>query len=304
MAAVSAWTCAACGSYNGGGTVCIQCGAAAVGAVPSAPAGAGAPSYDPAGHGPAGYGAVPGYGAQSYEPARWSPPAAPEQQWPLYEPVPVPVPDRPAPAAGRRHWWVVTVALLLVIVAGGGAAYALVLRPDPTTPTANEASTVDTPTAVTTTSTPTSTRSTTPPGPAVVGAVTVDPAVTDVSAIEIATVLNEYFTGINTRDYNRALSVYDPAGVIDPADPRKVAHFKAGVSTTTDTDVVLHQIGPSQTGVGVVQARVTFSSTQQPGYGPAARPNETCTHWDVVYTFTRPAGSYLVFGSKGTSTPC
>lgn len=279
---MSAWTCAACGSYNGGGTACLQCGDAPGGAAPG--------------------GDAPGGDAFTW-PAY---PDRPERPRAATRPAPIRGRRQAGPAAGPGRRWVAPVVLLLALITGGGGvAYAFVVRPEPTA----RSSTVDTPGSAGTgpTDRPTPTGATptraAPTRPGAVGVVTVDPAVTDLRAGAIATTLNEYFTGINTRDYDRALAVYDPAGSIDPSNPKQAAHFKAGVSTTVDSDVVLHEV-LAQPGGDAVQARVTFRSRQQPGYGPGARPNETCTVWDVAYTLTRPAGSYLVFGSRGTGIPC
>jgi hypothetical protein len=112
-----------------------------------------------------------------------------------------------------------------------------------------------------------------------------------------------HFSAVNAKDYARALSVYDPAGVINPNDPGQAADFQEAVSTTTDSQIMLRSIGPSTR--GVLDARVTFRSNQQSGYGPRERPSETCTAWDVTYTLTQPGGGgYKILAGTATNAPC
>lgn len=45
-------------------------------------------------------------------------------------------------------------------------------------------------------------------------------------------------------------------------------------------------------------AKVTFCSTQQPGYGPPERKAETCTDWDIAYVLSVAAdGGYRIVRS-------
>jgi hypothetical protein len=111
-----------------------------------------------------------------------------------------------------------------------------------------------------------------------------------------------YFSAINAHDFARALQFYDPAGKINPNVPKQRQTFADGVRTTADSEVTLLSIA----GTGPVQARVRFVSRQQPGYGPKARPNETCTRWDVTYRLTSPAEhQYRIFdAASAANQPC
>ena len=135
--------------------------------------------------------------------------------------------------------------------------------------------------------------------------VAIDPSVDRSRGYEVATLFDTYFSGINAKDYKRALALYDPSGVVNPGDPRSADTFSQGVSTTTDSDIVLHSVVDDTSGKGVVQARLTFTSHQSSGYGPGGRTNETCTRWDITYILSRPSGGYLIKGA-GTvlSSPC
>jgi hypothetical protein len=105
---------------------------------------------------------------------------------------------------------------------------------------------------------------------------------------------NTYFTGINDHNYQQAVSVYDPSGIVNPNDSSQVQHFAQGVSTTSDSGITLVNITPSD-GSTVQTAEVQFTSHQQAGYGPQDDPNSTCTNWDVTYTLTvGSASNYLI----------
>jgi hypothetical protein len=53
---------------------------------------------------------------------------------------------------------------------------------------------------------------------------------------------------------------------------------------------------------------VTFTSRQDPGQGPAARPQETCTLWSLDYRMDRKNGLWLIDATRpheGTgNAPC
>jgi len=120
----------------------------------------------------------------------------------------------------------------------------------------------------------------------------------------VATTFDRYFTSVNNRDYATAAALFDASGVLDPTDPAQVAAFARDMSTTTDSEIVLGAVtsGPD----GAVLARVTFRSTQQAGYGPPERPDETCTDWNVTYVLSTAAdGAYRILrGTDVTSGPC
>ncbi len=114
------------------------------------------------------------------------------------------------------------------------------------------------------------------------------------AATAVAGIFNTYFSGINGHDYQQALSVFDPSGVIDPNSSSQVQQFAQGVSTTNDSAVTLVNIAPSD-GSPVQTAEVQFTSHQQAGYGPQDDPSGTCTNWDVTYTLSQgSSGNYLI----------
>jgi hypothetical protein len=220
-------------------------------------------------------------------------PPPPGQQYPV------------APAStGHRRWWVpVLVALVVLLAAGAVTTVLLVGRgdDDPTT----QPSVATSPGQTGATGEPTSKPPSAPVSsrPGSVGLVGIDPAVSDPRVVDVATMFDTHFAAVNAKNYARALSVYDPAGVINPNDQEQAADFQEAVSTTTDSQIVLRAIGPSTR--GVLDARVTFRSNQQAGYGPRERPSETCTAWDVTYSVTQPSGSaYKILAGTASSAPC
>ena len=142
------------------------------------------------------------------------------------------------------------------------------------------------------------------PTPTSVGMVTIGNSITgDPQAQAIAGVFNTYFSNINNHHYRKALSVFDPSSPLNPESSTMLNDLSSADATSTDSDVVLTGLYPSGGGT-VTKAEVTFQSTQDPGYGPAANPNQTCTKWDLTYTLTQPSGSYLIYGDSGTNTGC
>ncbi|WP_327009929.1 hypothetical protein OHA72_23475 [Dactylosporangium sp. NBC_01737] len=100
-------------------------------------------------------------------------------------------------------------------------------------------------------------------------------------------------------------ALYDPAGIVNPNNPKSVTKFSNDVATTYDDDITLRSVTADTTGKGVLQARLTFRSRQDAGKGPVGRPEETCTRWDVTYVLSRPAGRYLIRAGNGASSaPC
>jgi serine/threonine protein kinase len=123
----------------------------------------------------------------------------------------------------------------------------------------------------------------------------------DSAAATVAGMFNTYFTGINSHNYQQAVSVFDPNGVIDPNNSSQVQHFANGVSTTNDSAVTLVNIDPSD-GSTVRNAEVQFISHQQAGYGPQDNPNATCTNWDVTYILSQDSsGNYLINNVSNSS---
>ena len=138
--------------------------------------------------------------------------------------------------------------------------------------------------------------------PASVGNVNIGDSVSaDSAAPAVAGMFNTYFTGINNQDYQQALSVFDPNGVINPDDSSQVQQFANGVSTTSDSGMTLINMTPAD-GSTVQSAEVQFTSRQQAGYGPKDDTSETCTNWDVTYTLSQSSsGNYLIYNVSGST---
>jgi hypothetical protein len=133
--------------------------------------------------------------------------------------------------------------------------------------------------------------------------VTVRPAAMNVDssvARRVADVFDTYFTGINQRDPGRSLAVMTPRLQGD-ADSR--AEFAKNVSTSHDTDVVIHSL--TMPSAGVARASVTFTSTQAQEYG---NEGNTCLRWSLTYTLQEVGGSYLIDNSEANDgkgySPC
>jgi eukaryotic-like serine/threonine-protein kinase len=138
--------------------------------------------------------------------------------------------------------------------------------------------------------------------PTNVGIVSIGDNVTgDSAATQVAEMFNTYFSNINSKNYQQALSVFDPSGLINPNDSSEVQQFANGVSTTTDSSVTLVNIDPSD-GSTVQTAEVQFTSDQQAGYGPPDDPGSTCTNWDITYELTvGSSGNYLINNVSNSS---
>jgi hypothetical protein len=335
---MSVWFCTACGTPSGSlAERCLHCGAPRPGAPgpaevappvtgPPAPVAGPAPVaqyevYAP----PAQPGAFPppvqpgAYVPPPVQPkVQSAPPAGHESAYvgyqtqpaydpnnPGYQPAPAFVPAEgygpplaPPEPGQRRRWWVPVLVVLVLLLAGGAIATVLLVDGEETAgpgPTPTGA-----PSTAPTARSPVPSAS--PSGPPRL--VTTDPSVTDARAATVADLFEDYFTAINNRDYDRALAAYDPAGVINPNDTRQATDFKQAISTTTDSQIVLRSVGPPASGRGVVDARVTFRSNQQPGSGPKERPTETCTAWDVTYALSQQSTTYKILAGKATHAPC
>lgn len=239
------------------------------------------------------------------------PPLAPA---PTYASVvaPIPAPSKPLPTR-------LILAAVLALVVGLGAAAAIVsprlLRSDthdnqgagntfvsaePTTaspvePTADPARNSPDPTD-TATDEPTT-------APTAVGLVAIDPSLTDERVTDIAAMFDLYYRGINDKDYDSVGSVLDPAGSIDPGNPKQMADLAKGTRSTQDSAVAL--ISLTDVTDDLLAAEVTFRSSQKPGDGPRGRTGETCTHWDIVYTVNAASdATYKIRKSRATSRPC
>jgi hypothetical protein len=215
-------------------------------------------------------------------------------------------------ATPQRSWTpiIIVVAVLLLLGAGGGVGGVYLSRRADSAP-------IPAP-APTPTITPTPTPSTDPsesasadpstnpsisasdPGATSVGIVNIAAVRADARADRVGWTLNEYYSGINSRDIERTLAVMDPAGVVNRNDPGQAEKFRVDVSTTIDSNIVVHSIADD--GAGGLQALVTFTSQQDSRYGPNG---QTCTNWSLTYLFTATAdGQLLIRRTVGTNTPC
>ncbi len=108
--------------------------------------------------------------------------------------------------------------------------------------------------------------------------------------------LRLYFASINQGDYSTALAQF--------VKPLPLEAFSAGVESSQDDNFVVEDVTRSN---GKVVVWLTFTSRQQAGHGPAARPKETCTDWSLDYTMAPHNGLWLIESTKGhgqASRPC
>ena len=149
---------------------------------------------------------------------------------------------------------------------------------------------------------PTTPSATPTPTPTAAGIIQIDQSVAaDPRAVQVATMFNTYFQGIDTQNYSQAVNEYDPSGVVNPNDSTQVSDFERAVSTSDDSQIDLLALTPSGTGPAAT-AQLTFQSTQAAGYGPAGDTDETCTDWNLTYTLSQSSsGSYLILGTQSAS---
>lgn len=315
---MSIWFCTACGTPTGSeGDRCPHCGTPRQQTAPP-PQLPPLPPPPPTGPVPIAQYEVMAPGFQEQPTFEQPPPPVFEQPPPGFEqpafvpaenygPSPAPPPPVQPPASGRRLWVPVLVAGVVLLAIVAIASVFILDRGDDGDKIASPAaSPTATPTAGAPTATPTRASPSATAGSSAPPArlVATDPSVADPRAVDVATMFETYFTAINNRDYDQALTAYDPAGAINPNNTKQATDFKQGISTTTDTEIVLRSVGPPASGRGVLDARVTFHSNQQPGYGPKERPNETCTAWDVTYALSQPSGGYRILAGKASHSPC
>jgi serine protease Do len=125
------------------------------------------------------------------------------------------------------------------------------------------------------------------------------PAAGDPLTLAVMDTFEIYFTAVNLGDYetawNRSI----------PAQRFSLAEWTAGMSTSFNLNVFVHEIVPTAEGA---EAWVTFTSLQMPELGP--RDGESCTMWSIDYRLV-PAddGLMLLAGGDGhaggpISRPC
>jgi hypothetical protein len=151
-----------------------------------------------------------------------------------------------------------------------------------------------------------SSSTTAPPPPVQVGIVQFDQVQDNSEAMSVAQMFNNYFSGINDKDYQRSVNVFAPSSpIVNPNSPTSEPAFANADQTSHDTDVAITNLDPAD-GSTVMSAEVTFQSTQQAGYGPLDARYETCTLWDITYVLTTsPSGEYQIYRtSSDVDNPC
>ena len=111
----------------------------------------------------------------------------------------------------------------------------------------------------------------------------------DPLTIEVTDFFVDYFTAINSGDYDRVWAMMSPR--LRPADAGKLAE---SLSTTIDFEVLVNDV---KDGAGdTATAHVSFISTQAPDQGPEG---QTCTMWDLDYTLEPADGSWQIGRAAG-----
>jgi hypothetical protein len=217
-------------------------------------------------------------------------------------------PARPPqrPRRGLTPGWLVTIGALVsvvIIVAANNQTGSTPQSGDVPAPTETYSAATDNQPTDTQTDPGDAAQPTSSPTPTAVGVVELGQNVqADPRAVAVGTMLDTYFSGIDSGDYTSALSVEDPAGALNPANASEVQAFEQGVQTTDDGQVILVSLAPADTTSSATSAIVTFRSTQQAGYGPSDDPNETCTDWSLTCALTADSdGSYLIHSVESAS---
>jgi hypothetical protein len=137
--------------------------------------------------------------------------------------------------------------------------------------------------------------------PLVVGIVDMSAVSADPRAPEIGRVLNDYFSGINQRDWTQVLSVLD-SHVVDSSDPNQVARYEHDLSTTNESNVVVTSIQSAPDAPSQISAMVTFQSNQDPSLGP---DGQGCTLWNLEYLFSgTQVSSLYIYKTRGSHGAC
>ena len=104
------------------------------------------------------------------------------------------------------------------------------------------------------------------------------------AAPKIAAFLDQYFTAINTHDYQAYVALLSPQ-----AQGITQSQFNAGYGSTTDMAETLSGVSSAANGDSV--AHVTFTSHQS---AADSVTNSTCTVWSISLYLTPNAGGYLI----------
>ncbi len=235
----------------------------------------------------------------------------------------MPVPESISAPRPRRNWrTAITVALALVVVGSAMVAAAMDRSPEartdhpviPAPPVAESAlvapepSTADTPSRLASATPQRSGPSPSTPAsalPVSVGMVDVQAVAANPYVLAVGGLFDRYFSGINAKQYVQVLALFDPSGFLNPNDPAQVKSFTEGVSTSTDSQVVLRSITDDAAAEGDLDVRLTLQSHQAAGFGPPGSPDETCTNWDITYQLRPAGGGYRILKPQAVAhTPC
>ncbi|MFS8201875.1 hypothetical protein ACLVWQ_24665 [Streptomyces sp. CWNU-52B] len=213
--------------------------------------------------------------------------------------VPMPPAAPPAaPSAAPPSWGgrVLTVLLVIIVLAVVIGLLAAMTSDDSADGSSSVDSTVDS-----TVRSDTGTRGrATAPGASVDYSQVAD----EPEADEVATLFARFYGAVNQRNYDKAMTYYDPASnVVDTGSAASREGWTRSMRTTEESDIVLGALSVS--GPHTL-ATVHFTSHQDAGYGPASNPDDTCDAWTVTYHLTRTKGYRILKApAEGVShTPC
>ncbi len=99
--------------------------------------------------------------------------------------------------------------------------------------------------------------------------------------------LSVYFRAVNGGDF--------PTALAQLTHPGSLESFSADVASSSDTQVDYQSV---RTEGSALVVWVTFTSHQDPGKGPADRPQETCTDWSLDYTMVPKNGLWLIDATR------
>lgn len=108
----------------------------------------------------------------------------------------------------------------------------------------------------------------------------------DTQTPQIVTLLDSYFSAINTHDYQAYVAL------LSPADQQGLtaARFSSGFASTKDSDETLQGISSASDGLTV--ATVTFTSHQDPA--ASVNGSESCTSWHISLYLGQGVSGYII----------
>lgn len=109
---------------------------------------------------------------------------------------------------------------------------------------------------------------------------------------QVLATLDVYFRGINGGDF--------PTALAQTAEPVALSTFTQAVTSSQDSGFQVKDV--QDRGDGNVVVWLTFTSRQDAGKGPAARPQETCTDWSLDYDLVQKNGLWLIAGTSPHGT--